>query len=59
MLWADQDFQRYQETVGLLSDHGFSSYRMSVSWTRVLSYVNNLYERKRLNLPCVCILYLL
>jgi len=35
---ADQDYSRYNETVGELEKFGFGAYRMSISWTRVLSY---------------------
>lgn len=35
---ADGDYTRYQETADELKTFGFGAYRMSVSWSRVLTY---------------------
>jgi beta-glucosidase/6-phospho-beta-glucosidase/beta-galactosidase len=35
---ADDDYNRYGETVAELGKFGFGAYRMSISWSRVLSY---------------------
>ena len=35
---ADSDFTNYNETVQELTNFGFGAYRMSISWTRVMSY---------------------
>eukprot|EP00808_Paulinella_micropora_P007368 g41344.t1 len=35
---AVMDYQKYPETISLLTSHGFGAYRMSISWSRVLSY---------------------
>jgi beta-glucosidase len=35
---ADNDYEQYSETVAEVQHFGFGAYRMSISWTRVLSY---------------------
>jgi beta-glucosidase len=35
---ADNDYIEYLKTVGELQTYGFNSYRMSISWPRVISY---------------------
>lgn len=35
---ADGDYIAFSDTLGLLQQYGFDAYRMSVSWTRILSY---------------------
>jgi beta-glucosidase len=35
---ADGDFTAYSDTTRLLKQYGFDAYRMSISWTRILSY---------------------
>jgi len=34
---ADEDYVRYPESIQLLTDMGVSSYRMSLSWTRIVN----------------------
>eukprot|EP00457_Paulinella_chromatophora_P004283 gb/GEZN01004295.1/.p1 GENE.gb/GEZN01004295.1/~~gb/GEZN01004295.1/.p1 ORF type:complete len:624 (+),score=62.05 gb/GEZN01004295.1/:243-1874(+) len=35
---ATKDYSKYPETIDLLSSHGFAAARMSVSWTRLMTY---------------------
>ena len=36
--FADGDYTAFSDTTQLLQQYGFDAYRMSVSWTRILSY---------------------
>ena len=36
--WADQEYSKYSDTAVALRKNGFGAYRMSISWSRVLSY---------------------
>jgi len=35
---TDEEYKRYAETASTLYDHGFNAYRMSISWSRVITY---------------------
>lgn len=35
---ADNDYENYNETIAELSQFGFGAYRMSISWSRVMTY---------------------
>jgi beta-glucosidase len=38
---ADNDYEQYEETAAEVRQFGFGAYRMSISWTRILTYDTN------------------